>query len=388
MLHPSVKARIMDILLHQNGEKDSEIRAASLPTLNDNDLVSSAALFWVQAGWIWAFVVSGWSWLLAFSLLDVLLFATRWQMRRGRDLLGRPIDATSDVLSMAINVGLMAIVSICIFVLTQTGSDRSCILAIILAVGFSGYATALYAAFAVLASLNIGLLYGALGIGLAIGSSDLVRPFALLTPCATLAFWLLTQQTHLTLLSAIRSQRDNQRLAMQDPLTKLPNRCSMRDALSRHVASIGTATGPEGVAVLCLDLDGFKAINDRHGHAAGDWVLVHVADILRRCIAVGDSACRTGGDEYVVLLPGADEARAVAVGASIIESVLKPLAIGQIIPARVGVSIGAVVARNPSNAVDAVLEVADRALYAAKRGGRGQLRFASELVATSIETAA
>jgi diguanylate cyclase (GGDEF)-like protein len=327
----------MNVLLYQGGVKDPEIRAASVATLNDSDPISVAALFWTQIGWIWALAVSGRFWILGFSLLDMMLFVSRWRIRRGRDLRGRPVNGTSEILFTTINLGLIALVSICVLVLTQAGSDRASVLGIILAVGFSGYAAALFTAFPVLASVNIGMLYAALGGGLAFGSSDLARPFALLAPCAALAFWLLTQQTHRTLLQAIRSQLDNHRLSLRDPLTALPNRSDMRDRLARLLASIGTGEGPRAVAILCLDLDGFKSINDSHGHAAGDGVLIHVADLLRRLMAPGDFACRMGGDEYVVVLPGADEARARSVGAAIIDAVCEPFEVGRTSPARIGV---------------------------------------------------
>ena len=384
----SVPAKIFDVLLHQRGAKDLEIRAASLSTLNDNDLLSVAALFWTQIGWVWVLATTGWLWAVGFSLLDATLFVTRWRMRRGRGLLGRSIGSGAELLFTAVNIGLMGLVSICIFALSQTPSDRASILAIILAVGFSGYAAALFTAFTVLATINIAFLYAALGIGLTVGPSDLTRPFALLTPCAAAAFWLLTQHTHQTLLLAIRSQRDNRRLSLQDPLTRLPNRIHMREALEQRIVAIGAEGGPTRVAVLGLDLDGFKAINDRHGHAAGDWVLVHVADILRAHIGGGDLACRIGGDEFVLVLYSADEERIASLGKTIIRAVEEPFDIGRTIPARIGVSIGVAVADNPSCEIDAILEDADSALYMAKREGRGRICYGSKSGHNMIDIAA
>ncbi|OAS20056.1 GGDEF domain-containing protein [Methylobacterium platani] len=183
----------------------------------------------------------------------------------------------------------------------------------------------------------------------------------------TVAFWLLTRRTHATLVGAIRDQRSHYLLSRRDSLTNLPNRASMRDTLARHLSEIGTEDGPSQVAVLCLDLDGFKAINDRFGHAAGDEVLVHVAGLLRRHIGAGDTACRIGGDEYVLLLPDADEARVRSLGRSIIEATAQPVGTRRAAQARIGVSIGAAIARESGRRPKALVEEADAALHAAER---------------------
>jgi len=369
----SLSDRIINIILHQKGEDDPEIRTLSLATLNDSKLLSIAALLWTQIGWSWALATAGWLWVLGLVAVDVALFLLRWGMRNRWTRMKVRLDAASASLAVVVNLGLTALVAIDVLVLTQVPSDRATILAIILTIGFLGYVVAIFSAFEVLATINILVLTGAATLGLAIGHSDLARPFALLIPGGTIAFLLLMRRTHVVLLGSIRSQRKNRLLSLHDPLTKLPNRAFLQDALARQLSAIGTQNGSDEVAILCLDLDGFKAINDRFGHAAGDWVLVHVADILRRCLAVGEQACRIGGDEYVLLLPGGGETRVKSLGRSVIEAVSEPFDIGHTIPARIGVSIGAAVAQEQGYPLGDLLGEADGALYAAKRAGRGRL---------------
>ena len=98
---------------------------------------------------------------------------------------------------------------------------------------------------------------------------------------------------------------DLKELAITDPLTDLPNRRHFMAALERELARVKRfKTQP--AAVLMVDLDHFKRINDRHGHAVGDAVLVHFAQLVRESLRITDTAGRMGGEEFAVLLPGAD----------------------------------------------------------------------------------
>jgi two-component system, cell cycle response regulator len=133
----------------------------------------------------------------------------------------------------------------------------------------------------------------------------------------------------------------------------------------------------EAIAVLMLDLDHFKDFNDRYGHPSGDEALRTFASILRSCLRDGDIAARYGGEEFAVVLPGVDEATALAVAERIrsrTETTLISLAPG--VTDRVSVSIG--VACAPGQAQDRItlLRLADEALYRAKEGGRNQVVFA------------
>ena len=130
----------------------------------------------------------------------------------------------------------------------------------------------------------------------------------------------------------------------------------------------GRVTGLEAHCV-CLDLDGFKGVNDRSGHAAGDAVLVAVADCLRACVREADFVCRVGGDEFVILLPNITDSEAAAIARRIISRVSEPFEFAP--GARVGASIGLASAPRDGMTADELLGAADRAMYEAKRRGKG-----------------
>jgi diguanylate cyclase len=162
-----------------------------------------------------------------------------------------------------------------------------------------------------------------------------------------------------------RAERELEHRASHDPLTGLPNRHRLEQELQRaieHAARTG-----DGLALLYLDLDGFKAANDRCGHEVGDRLLREVAQRLQEGLRHGDFVARVGGDEFVTLLPGCNDARAARTLADALRARLHPpfeLPDG---PIRLDGSIG--IACYPADARDpaALLAHADRAMYAAKR---------------------
>ncbi|GAA2669860.1 sensor domain-containing diguanylate cyclase [Actinoplanes palleronii] len=149
--------------------------------------------------------------------------------------------------------------------------------------------------------------------------------------------------------------------AQHDPLTGLPNRRRMQDALSSSLRR-------DPVAVLFVDLDGFKPVNDTHGHEAGDELLRQVADRLSGCIRAGDVLARVGGDEFVVLMPGVLGPDDVAAMSNRVRHVVEmPFRIaGQHIV--IGASVGVHLA-TPAEDPDAALRAADHAMYEIKRAG-------------------
>lgn len=369
----SLSAGFMETLLRQEGENDPEIRSLSLQTLIDTPALNVVALLWTQGCWIFAWWASGWTWILVPAALYCSLWLVRWPLVRSCGLKDVREDTYADIRLAWMTSGLIALVSSEVFVLTQVPDEHGPVVALCLCMGFASYVMAFFPAFPRLAILKIMLLTGALTVGLLTGSSDLMRPIGFIVPGGSIVFWLMIQRTHLTLLSAIRNQQANRRLALCDPLTKLPNRVAMWETLNRHLSRLGGHESLSGVAVLCLDLDGFKQVNDRFGHLAGDWVLVHVSEILSRPLVRDEIACRIGGDEYVVLLPNADEARVQAFSQFVIQNVAQPIDIGRAAPATIGISIGAVIAHDASRPAEALIEEADVALYVSKRNGRGQL---------------
>jgi diguanylate cyclase (GGDEF)-like protein/PAS domain S-box-containing protein len=162
-------------------------------------------------------------------------------------------------------------------------------------------------------------------------------------------------------------------LAFHDALTGLPNRAVFADHLARTVAKAGESADP--VAILCVDLDGFKAVNDIYGHPAGDALLIAAAQRLRACVRGHELVARLGGDEFAVVQAGGDQpGHAGLLAQRVVDAMAEPFAINQD-TVRVSASVG--VALFPDDAADpeSLVKNADMALYRAKAEGRGTARF-------------
>ena len=163
-----------------------------------------------------------------------------------------------------------------------------------------------------------------------------------------------------------------QRLAHEDALTGLPNRRLLEDRLRHALARARRHGGC--VAVLLIDLDGFKRINDNHGHEAGDQVLARVAQRLLGCVRANDTVSRIGGDEFVVLLDDPlQTADAERIAQKLVAVVAEPVLFGAH-QLRVGASVGISVAPQDSLDAEVLLRCADEAMYRAKESGRGAWR--------------
>ena len=181
-----------------------------------------------------------------------------------------------------------------------------------------------------------------------------------------------------TLSAAIERQNVDDQLnylAQHDALTGLPNRSLFTDRLQVALAHAEHSGNP--LALLFLDLDRFKNVNDVFGHGLGDEVLREVATRFAHCMRATDMVSRQGGDEFLVILPELDEAQdAARVAETLLEAVISPLTIGgtEVV---VGASIG--IACFPDNGRDAtaLLSNADAAMYAAKEQGRHRYQFYS-----------
>ncbi len=170
-----------------------------------------------------------------------------------------------------------------------------------------------------------------------------------------------------------QAARDADYLAHHDGLTGLPNRWLLRDRLGRALSLAARHGGR--VAVMFIDLDRFKQVNDLHGHAVGDRLLVQAGERLVGALRASDTVARQGGDEFIALLPDVQSAEDAAIAA---EAVLRALAApfdvdGQRL--HVSGSIGVAMAPDDGIDADALLRCADLAMYEAKAAGRHAARF-------------
>lgn len=157
-------------------------------------------------------------------------------------------------------------------------------------------------------------------------------------------------------------------LANHDSLTGLVNRRRFEEELSARLAE-SSRYGVSG-ALLALDLDDFKPINDTHGHPAGDLVLCKVGEILRSMTRATDVTARIGGDEFVALLSHTSAAGAEACARKLLEHIAESVIYYEGIPLRIAVSVGVAVFPGDGVTPEGLLAAADRALYAAKQSGR------------------
>ncbi|WP_244850592.1 sensor domain-containing diguanylate cyclase [Caballeronia sp. SL2Y3] len=162
--------------------------------------------------------------------------------------------------------------------------------------------------------------------------------------------------------------------AHHDSLTGLPNRRYLSDHAERLIAG---SAHREKVMVMYVDLDGFKHVNDSHGHDAGDELLRRVADRLRNAMRRGELAARLGGDEFAVVATYFADAASIAFARRIVRDLALPYELDAGMVVTLGVSIGIALAK-PGESFERALKRADIALYEAKTEGRGGYRFSED----------
>ncbi|RBY80354.1 GGDEF domain-containing protein [Blastococcus sp. TF02-09] len=195
----------------------------------------------------------------------------------------------------------------------------------------------------------------------------------------------LGEVVHASVRQIVHSVRQREELqfalahqATHDALTELPNRAQ---AVTLVTAALhrGRRSG-EMTGLLFVDLDGFKAVNDGHGHAAGDEVLRQVARRLSSGVRPGDVVCRLGGDEFVVLVEQVDDEHGLLeLAHRLVATVSEPIAVGRT-RVRIGASIGVAVSRDGGTDADALFAEADTAAYRAKAHGRGRAEMFDEVL--------
>ena len=164
-------------------------------------------------------------------------------------------------------------------------------------------------------------------------------------------------------------------LAQHDPLTDLPNRSLFRDRLQQAINK--NHRDEQSLALLFIDLDHFKEVNDTLGHVVGDQLLVETARRIAACVRNSDTVARLGGDEFTVVLQCVEDREAVArIADDVIEALAAPFVLGQA-TAHISASIGIAMCPDNADEPDALTHAADRAMYEAKSEGRNRYHFSA-----------
>jgi diguanylate cyclase (GGDEF)-like protein len=216
----------------------------------------------------------------------------------------------------------------------------------------------------------VNLIIGLVPVSILMLTSGIAPEIAAGTSLVIATVFLLRMilQQHDQLIDLLQLQHQMRDLAHTDPLTGLANRREFDMRLDEEIAKADEASA---FAIALLDLNGFKPINDQHGHAIGDGVLCELAERLRR--ACGDHAvvARQGGDEFAILVPAGSPLLETALADHVLAALAAPYRIGGR-PISVGAGIGTAYWPDHGDSARKLLEIADRALYAAKAADRGQ----------------
>ncbi|WP_339481583.1 GGDEF domain-containing protein [Pseudomonas sivasensis] len=185
----------------------------------------------------------------------------------------------------------------------------------------------------------------------------------------------------LSMTGSERYRREQQiaRLAARDPLTALYNRRALDLRAPRLLAQV-SSTQPG--ALLLIDIDNFKGVNDLHGHTAGDRLLIALSEMIRAVVPRGALAARLGGDEFVILLNPASAEQIVELGSSLRDQFQQLASQSFSTPQPVTLSIGANLFDQPPESLAALIEQGDTTLYESKRGGRDSIRLVDRRGAT------
>jgi diguanylate cyclase (GGDEF)-like protein len=215
----------------------------------------------------------------------------------------------------------------------------------------------------------------------ALGALVLTGPRGVFASASARVLGILANQAAAT-LSFIHDRERQAELAVRDGLTALYNRRAFNELLAQAIAREDRQSGR--FALMILDLDHFKKLNDTYGHPAGDAALKSAADVLRRHLRRGDQAARYGGEEFVAILPGTDEEGALHLAERVREAVQKHRLVFEGAKIHMTASFGLSLWPQDGREPDTLLAAADRALYAAKQEGRNRVVPASRAPATPV----
>ncbi|NPT47569.1 EAL domain-containing protein [Paraburkholderia sp. 1N] len=255
------------------------------------------------------------------------------------------------------------------FLCNTSGDQTLFLLGNVCAVGVIGGLAGRNAGTPRLVLLQISFILGLLGAGAALspGSGKLVLLFQ--APFCAAGFFTVALRSNRDTVALLLARENSHRLAHEDSLTGLPNRARISELLLERTQA-GLLRQDQLFAVLLIDLDGFKAINDSLGHAAGDQILQEAAVRLREVLPTGDLVGRLAGDEFVAISDGTGLNRDVRLLADrIVKTLARPFALSEA-RVHIGASVGVSLYPEHARTGPQLLICADRALYAVKRSGK------------------
>ena len=272
--------------------------------------------------------------------------------------------------AFALSVGLLAARTMAI------GLSADAMLAFGLALCYSSGVTARVAFRPIIAFATSVSLLLPMTISAFLGQTDTLYGLGPLLMLETLSMMEGTVHGYRSVIGRLNASLKIERLSRVDQLTGLLNRAGFQDGVERAFRAIHKSQGEVGL--LCLDLDFFKQINDRHGHPAGDEVLRQAGLRLRSILRESDIAARVGGDEFHVLIaPLPNPEAAMRLAERMIAALSVPYRVFDL-DVSIGVSVGIAGGPLTGPTITALVARADRALYKAKEAGRGTFRYSGE----------
>jgi diguanylate cyclase (GGDEF)-like protein len=371
MRNPSQNGLLYRFLLGDLADAPERVRERMLETIPTTNLSLAAysfTLFLICGTAVWITRGAHWSW--AWLALSVLLICWRalhpWiRLRQGHPRPLASIMLSSGLAMASFGFGCaMSIRTGDVILTTIVVSGNMCALA--------GIATR-WAALPrpAIATMVASILPPMYELAMGGGSSIMAAVVLGLTAASIATF---TAHNRTTLLASITAGELLRRKAETDHLTGLANRAELMQRLEDACGELPDPTHAHGrsFAILYVDLDGFKAINDNHGHAAGDEILQRVSACLRQVAGPEALVARIGGDEFVVLLLDSDPLTARAVSDEVINAISREHRISDGRALRVGCSVGVSMAPDQGRDAEVLLARADAALYSVKNQGKGQ----------------
>lgn len=368
--HNNKKGFLLRLLLGSLADAPPRVRERMIETIPTNPLslafytvtlmvICATTVYVTGAGWAWA-------WLTLSAVLVVwraVLPVFAPEHRRRRPLLSVMLPSGLAMASFGFGCAL------CL----STGDIALATMALS---GQMGVLAGIATRWAVVPRIAIGVMtisvLPPILVLVAAGGVNLLAALSLGFAATVIASFIF--QNREALHAAISSGEYMRRKAQTDHLTGLANRAELMQRMADACAELpDSAERLRGrtFAVLYIDLDGFKAVNDSHGHAAGDEILQRVADGLRRAAGPDEVVARIGGDEFVILLRDADALTARGVADEIIAAIAREHRLADGRAVRIGCSVGVCTAPEQGHEPEVLLARADAALYEVKAQGKG-----------------